>query len=92
MPLQSDRGYVAITDLPDGRKNVNIYARSSKSGPSHRFASYQRLQEVVVDTDVPFRDWEDGSVSDDVVEVTFDLDDGRLYVRDPAELSNSPWG
>lgn len=89
MPLQSDRGYVAITDLPDGTKNVNIYARSNKHGPSHRFASYQGLRNVVVDSDVPFRTWEDGGLSDDVLEVTFDLEDGRLYVRDPADLSTS---
>lgn len=89
MPLQNDRGYVAITDLDDGAKRVEIYARKGRSGPSHLFAAYRRCREVVVETDAPFDPWGDGSVSDEVVDVSYDLTDGRLYVRDPVDMSDA---
>jgi hypothetical protein len=90
MALPTDRGYVAITDLDDGGKRVEIYARKKPSGPTHLFAAYQRCRDVVLETDTPFDPWEAGSiVSDDVVEVSYSEEDGRLYVREPADMSDA---
>ncbi len=89
MPLHSDRGYVVITDLADGTKNVDIYTRSGATGPSHLLASYGRLRDVVVETGVPFRAWAGRRLTDDVVEVSYNHEQGRLYVRDPVDLKTS---
>jgi hypothetical protein len=86
MPFPTDRGYVTITDLDDGGKRVEVYARMGRAGPTHMFARYGWCREVLVETDTPFVPWEAGSVSDDVVEVNYDLATGQLAVRDPAEM------
>jgi hypothetical protein len=89
MTLPTDRGYVTIMDLDDGSKRVEIYARKGRSGPTHMFAAYQQVPDVVVETDTRFDPWEAGSVSDEIVEVNYDPADGRLYVRDPADISDA---
>lgn len=87
MPMPTDRGFVAITDLDGGTKRVEIFARKGSSGPTHLFASYRRCSNVVVETETPFEVWGAASVSDDVVEVNYDPEQGTLYVREPVDMS-----
>lgn len=88
MPQMNDRGYVTITELDDGSKRVEIYARNGVSGPTHLVAAYSRCRDVAVETEASFQPWERGSVvSDDTVEVRFNEEDGRVYVQDPDDMS-----
>jgi len=87
MPFSSDRGYVAITDHPDGTRNIEIYARNGSSGPSHLVAAYRGQWDLEVSTDVPFRAWGDGTITDEVVEVIYDQANNKVYVRDPLDLA-----
>ena len=87
MALPTDRGYVAITELGGGLKRVDVYARRTAAGPSNLFASHSGLSDVVVHAHTPFATRARGRtrVSTDVVEVFFNEEENRLYVRDPAQ-------
>lgn len=88
MELPTDRGYVAITELADGTKRVEIYARLSGSGPTNLFATYSSCRDVAVLARAAFTQDGATSVSDEPVVVSFSSEENRLYVMDPAPTSN----
>lgn len=87
MALPTDRGYLAITELADGTKKVDIYARMSRSGPTNQFATYSSVSDVAVLSRTPFLQRGATSVSSEPVEVSFSSEENRLYVMDPAPTS-----
>lgn len=87
MALPTDRGYVTITDAGDGTQRVDVYAKKSGSGPSHKFASHTGITDMVIEVASGFAKHGKTRVSNDQVQVSFDETQNRLYILELSSTS-----
>jgi hypothetical protein len=86
--LPTDRGYVTITDIGDGEKQVNVYAKMTPNGPSHLFASHTGLKIVLVQGEAGFTRHGRTRISGEPMEVSFNEEENRLYIKDIRAISS----
>ncbi len=81
--VPTDRGFVAITELSDGTKNVEVFAGRTGSKLTSLFARHSGIAEVFVAPGTPLARSGDIRTTHDVCEVFWDEDEQRLTVRQP---------
>lgn len=87
MALPTDRGYVTVTDIGDGEKQVNVYAKMTPNGPTHLFASHTGLKIVLVQSTDGFT-WQGRTrISRQPMEVSFNEEENRLYIKEIRAIS-----
>ena len=81
--VPTDRGFVAITELPDGTKDVEVFAGRAGSKLTSLFARHSGIDEVFVAPDTPLAGSGKVRTTYDVCEVFWDEAAQRLTVRQP---------
>lgn len=80
-PLQTDRGHVVLTELPDRTLLVEICEKVSPSGVAlNVFAEHVGASNVVIEANANFRSIGGSRASATELEVFSDASDGRLHI------------
>ncbi|MCM4080889.1 hypothetical protein [Paractinoplanes hotanensis] len=84
--VPTDRGFVTITELPDGSKNVEIFAGRTGSTLTSLFARHSGVDDVAVTPGTPLTRTGSVRTSQEVCEVYWDEEEQRLTVRRPVAM------